>query len=87
MSPIVTFATVHQALKCENVLGTDGVGVRLMPVPRRLSSSCGLCAEIAGLDATALCARLEAAGIEYEAVYRMGDKGPPELVASMDDNQ
>lgn len=83
MSLIVTFVTVHQALKCENALGAAGVGVRLMPVPRKLSSSCGLCAEVADLDGPSLCAQLKAAGIEHEAVYRMKDKCPPELVAAM----
>ncbi len=82
MSLIVTFVTVHQALKCESALGADGMSVRVMPVPRRLSSSCGLCAEVTDVEGARLCGLLGEHGIEYEAVYSMKAGCAPELVAA-----
>lgn len=38
----VLFRNSSAALRAERVLQWDGLGVRLMPVPRRLSKECGL---------------------------------------------
>ena len=62
-SLVVTFSTVHQALKCESALGADGINVKLMPVPRRISSSCGISARVENVNPDALCAKLRAAHV------------------------
>ncbi|MDO9534397.1 MAG: DUF3343 domain-containing protein [Bacillota bacterium] len=41
---IVTFETTHHALKFEKTLKGEGISLTLLPVPRRLSSSCGIAA-------------------------------------------
>lgn len=41
---VATFHSVSQALRFEKVLLTQGVTVKLIPVPRVLSSSCGIAA-------------------------------------------
>jgi hypothetical protein len=44
MDCIVTFYTQSGAFKFERLLKQEGISVTLMPVPRRLSSSCGIAA-------------------------------------------
>jgi hypothetical protein len=41
---IVTFETTHHALKFEKALKGKSIPLTLLPVPRRLSSSCGIAA-------------------------------------------
>lgn len=43
---IVTFHSTSQALTFEKVMKENKVGVKLMPVPRQVSSSCGTAAQI-----------------------------------------
>ncbi|SDK19683.1 Protein of unknown function [Natronincola ferrireducens] len=42
---VLTFHTTHHALNTEKVLKENNVAVKLMPVPRKVSSSCGIAAE------------------------------------------
>lgn len=46
---ILVDSTSH-ALKIEKGLGKAGIVCRLVPVPRTLSSDCGVCVRIAGSD-------------------------------------
>jgi hypothetical protein len=39
---ILIFHSIHKVMRAEKVLKTAGFDVRLMPVPRDLSSDCGL---------------------------------------------
>jgi len=39
---VVTFDATHYALKAERVLKKERMVVKLIPVPRQLSSNCGL---------------------------------------------
>lgn len=42
---IVTFHTTNHALTFEKMLKKKGIDVKLMPVPRQVSSSCGTAAQ------------------------------------------
>lgn len=42
---IVTFHTTNHALTFEKILKEKGIEVKLMPVPRQVSSSCGTAAQ------------------------------------------
>ncbi len=39
----ILFNTIHDVLKAEKALKTDGVEGEIVPVPRKLSSDCGVC--------------------------------------------
>ena len=45
MTYLVTFHSHFDAILVNRTLKSAGVDVRLMPVPRSLSSSCGTCVE------------------------------------------
>lgn len=43
---VITFPSIYQALNFEKLLKKHNITVKLMPVPRELSSSCGSCGKI-----------------------------------------
>lgn len=66
MRYIGTFYTHLAALKSARALGREGHIARLMPVPRKLSASCGTCVSY---EAEEPCLQLLDA--DMEAVYRV----------------
>ncbi len=56
-----------------------------MPVPRQISSSCGLAARVTGLNWEQLEEQLTAAGIQYDEVYLFASNGKPELLVGQRD--
>lgn len=44
----VLFHTIHDALKMEKALKKVGVPYELVPIPRNLSSDCGMCIRLDG---------------------------------------
>lgn len=65
----VTFPSTYWALRSEKQMLADGLKARLCPVPRRLSSSCGLSLEVRDADAGTLSSYLSRAGLQYEGIY------------------
>ena len=51
---IVTFFSHFGAMQCKKMCDQAGLPVRMMPVPRKLSSSCGTCVRIEASDAEAI---------------------------------
>ncbi len=55
---VFLFPSVSHTLKAENILKEHGIVHKLMPVPRHISSDCGVCLRVAveqqGLAAEAL---------------------------------
>lgn len=45
MERLITFHTQAGAIRYEKILKSDGYDTCLKPVPRQLSSSCGICVE------------------------------------------
>lgn len=44
MEYLVTFHTHYDAIQYKNFLKQKGISAKLQPVPRKISSSCGVCA-------------------------------------------
>jgi hypothetical protein len=44
---VVLFLSVHHALRAERLLKTAEIPCKLIPVPRHLSSDCGVCLRFA----------------------------------------
>ncbi|HHT70875.1 MAG TPA: DUF3343 domain-containing protein [Firmicutes bacterium] len=82
---VVTFPSTHQALKCDRTFKSKIEGFQLMPVPRQISSSCGLAARVTGLDWEQLEEQLTAAGIQYDEVYLFASNGKLELLVGQRD--
>lgn len=66
MQCLATFETTHMALKFEKKCRKEGLDVRVIPVPRELSSSCGFacsypCDDRANVKEIARSARIDVA--------------------------
>jgi hypothetical protein len=66
---ILVYSTSY-ALRAEKVLTKAGIPCKLIPVPRHLSSDCGVCVRIERTDQEAALRALEAARVEIEGVFR-----------------
>jgi hypothetical protein len=65
---ILVYSTSY-ALRAEKLLHRAAIECKLVPVPRHLSSNCGVCVRIARSDREAAQQVLERAGVELEGVY------------------
>ena len=48
---IATFFSHYGAMHCKKLCDQAGLPAKLMPVPRKLSSSCGTCVRVEATDA------------------------------------
>jgi len=65
---ILVYSTSY-ALRAEKVLGQAGIPCKLIPVPRHLSSDCGVCVRIERGDQEAALQALEAARVEMDGIH------------------
>jgi len=65
---LLVYSTSH-AIRAERVLRRAGISCKLIPVPRHLSSDCGVCVRIARADTEAALETLEAASLELEGIH------------------
>ncbi len=68
---VVTVYSTSHALRAEKVLQRVGITNKLIPVPRRISSDCGVCVRILQVDAEPARRALEAAGVEVEGIQSL----------------
>jgi len=66
---LFTFNSTHQAMLMEKVIKESGHGIRLIPIPRNLSASCGLAARVALDEFEVVCKAAEDNGVEIAGVY------------------
>ena len=72
---VVLFPSVHFALQAEEVLQGKGFPFRLVPVPRHVSSDCGVCLRISWPDKEEILELLKKAGVKIEGVHPLPEKG------------
>lgn len=65
---ILVYSTTH-ALQIEKLLREHGLEYKLIPVPRHLSSDCGICVRILHQDIETVSALLRQYQIETEGCY------------------
>ncbi|MDT8440468.1 MAG: DUF3343 domain-containing protein [Desulfuromonadales bacterium] len=70
---VAIFHSIHKVLKAEKLLKQAGVRFLLIPVPRQLTSDCGLALRFAPADRTEFWAVLEAAGLLPVELHQFRD--------------
>jgi len=70
---LFTFHSTHSALVMERVLKAEGLGIKIIPVPRVISSSCGLAARTFVGDIENIKTIIQAEEIEIDECYIMTD--------------
>jgi hypothetical protein len=68
---VALFYSTSGAIRSEKLAKQAGLTVKLIPVPRHLSSDCGVCLRCESKDALALRALLEGVGVEFEDILRV----------------
>jgi hypothetical protein len=66
---VVLVYSTSYALRAEKVLGNAGIDCKLIPVPRQLSSDCGVCVRVNRADRETTRHLLEEAGVEIEGIH------------------
>jgi len=66
---LVTFKSVAYAMKFEKTMKSHNIETKIIPVPRSLSTSCGMCGRINRKDKTLVCDILENENITYEKIF------------------
>jgi hypothetical protein len=67
---VAIFNSIHRVLQAEKVLKEAGAEILLIPVPRLLTSDCGLAIRYAEPDRTSVEAILSRAGLPPAEIYR-----------------
>ncbi len=65
---VILVPSTSHALRAERVLHMAGIANKLIPVPRSLSSDCGVCLRISREDAEATRQALEKANVQIEDI-------------------
>jgi hypothetical protein len=65
---VLVFSTSY-AIRAEKILHQAGIASKLIPVPRHLSSNCGVCLRIERTDKEAARQALEAVKLEIEGIH------------------
>ena len=65
---IIVYSTNH-AMHIENLLKGMGVACKMIPVPRHISSDCGVCLRIERADIETAQQAVKIAGLEIQGIY------------------
>ncbi len=65
---VILLPSTSHAIRAEVVLKRAGIGCKMIPVPRHISSDCGVCIRIAREDKAAAREALDSAGVEWESL-------------------
>jgi hypothetical protein len=69
-----TFSSVHHVLQAEKVLQDAGITLDSIPVPREISSDCGICLSFSCEDGERVEKALKARGLSCERMVEVAGK-------------
>ncbi len=69
MTCVILVYSTSYALRAEKLLRQAAIGCKLIPVPRHLSSDCGVCVQIERSAKDRTRQILEAGGLDYEGIH------------------
>ena len=79
---IILFDSIHQVIAVEEVFKTTGVWCDLKPVPKDLSSDCGMAIEFRRCDLAAVRQVLSASQTRPRSIHRPGPRGHVEVTTA-----
>jgi len=75
MKSVFVFESVHRVMKAEKLLKGKGIKVDLIPVPREISSDCGVAIELSADSEEEAFHLLEENKVSILECYARGEKG------------
>jgi len=70
---LATFHSTHLALKFERTLKNENIDIKIIPVPREISASCGLAGRFLKSDYEKIAKILDENKLEYDLIYEYID--------------
>ncbi len=70
---LATFHSTHLALKFERTLNSENIEIKIIPVPREISASCGLAGRFLKSDYEQIAKVLNKYKLEYDLIYEYID--------------
>ena len=71
---ILLFPSVHYVLQAEKVIKQKGFSIKVIPVPRHLSSDCGVCIQFPWEEREKIMGFLEEAGVTVEGIHSLSNQ-------------
>jgi hypothetical protein len=71
---VILFPSVHFALRAEKLVKAKGISHKLIPVPRHLSSDCGVCLRIPWERKEEVLEVLAQAGVKVDNAHPLPEK-------------
>ncbi len=72
---VILFPSIHFALRAEKLMKGKDISFKLIPVPRHLSSDCGVCLRIRWEQQEEILSFLREAGVKIDGIHLLADKG------------
>jgi hypothetical protein len=66
---VLLVRSTSHAMRVEKLLHGEGISCKMIPVPRQISSDCGVCVRIRREDADVARRLVEAAGVGVEGIH------------------
>jgi hypothetical protein len=75
---VILFPSIHFALRAEKMMKEKAISYKLIPVPRHLSSDCGVCLRISWEKKDEVIEVLAQAGVKVDGAHALtgGEKFP-----------
>ena len=67
---LLMYGTSH-AIRAEHLLNRAGIACKMIPVPRHLSSNCGVCVRVERADVEAAQKALQEGSLDIEGVHEI----------------
>jgi hypothetical protein len=71
---VILLLSAQHVVRAETRLLEASIACKLIPVPRQVSSECGVCLRVATADREAALQYLESLGIEVVGSHELGDR-------------
>jgi len=68
---VALFGSTQRVLKAEKILKEAGLTIKLIPVPRQISSDCGVCLRFLWADQPQVEGLLTSNGLELDGILRL----------------
>ena len=68
---VVLFHSTQAAIKAEKILKEAKIKIKLIPVPRHLSSDCGICLRFDFANASVVKSTLESKNVQLAGIHRL----------------
>ena len=74
------FSSIHFVLKAEKLLKKTGLAVETIPVPRKISSDCGIAISFSAGDVSKVKELLEEKKVRLQGIYILSEDGTYSVV-------